>query len=68
MLKPKKPHEPHCLIAHEMINKFAVIIGHCDLLGEILEPKSEASRRLKTIRDIAATCVAELKDHERKAG
>ena len=56
------------MIAHEMINSFADIIGHCDLLGEMLEAKSEASRRLKLIRDIATTCVAELREHERKAG
>jgi len=56
------------MIAHEMLNKIADIIGHCDLLNEMIESDSEASHRLKMIRDIAKTCVAELREHERKAG
>jgi len=68
MAKNKQHHEPTCMIAHEMLNKIADIIGHCDLLNEMIESDSEASHRLKMIRDIAKTCVAELREHERKAG
>ena len=67
MAKHHRPHEPACMIAHGMINKFADIIGHCDLLGEIVEPNSEVSRRVNTIREVARECVAELREHERKA-
>jgi len=50
-----------------MVNKFANIIGHCDLLAEIIEPNSEVSRRVNMIREIATTCVTELREHERRA-
>jgi len=67
MAKHHQPHEPACMIAHGMINKFADIIGHCDLLGEMVEPNSEPSRRVHMIREIATKCVAELREHERQA-
>lgn len=67
MAKNKQPHEPACMIAHEMVSKFAIIIGHCDLLGEMLEPNLEASRRVNMIREVARKCVAELREHERQA-
>jgi hypothetical protein len=66
-MKPSKRHEPACMVAHEMVGKMANIIGHCDLLSEMLKSNSEALRRVSLIRDIAKTCVAELREHERRA-
>lgn len=66
-MKPSKRHEPACMVAHEMAGKMANIIGHCDLLSEILKSNAEASRRVNIIRDIAKTSVAELREHERRA-
>lgn len=68
MLKIKRTDEPRFMIAHEMISKLSDIIGNCDLMSEMLESNSEASRRLTSIRNTARTCVADLREHERKAG
>ena len=61
-----KSHEPVCMVAHDLVNKLAAIVGHCDLLGEMTEPGTEYARRLAKIRGIAESAVNELNEHRRK--
>jgi hypothetical protein len=48
-----------CPLAHDLNNKIAIILTHCELV--ILQPAldSKASRHLQVIRD-AATCIADM--------
>ena len=57
-------YEAHCMLAHDMINRFAVIVGYCDLLLE--QPPSDpmVSRRLLLMREIAKSAAGELVQRE----
>ena len=55
------------MVAHDLLDKWSVVIGHCDLLNEIIEPNTEQARRLKIIRGIAMTAVEELEERQRTA-
>jgi hypothetical protein len=44
---------PICLLAHELVNKVSVIVGHCDLLGDLVATDAGSARHLKVIRDRA---------------
>ena len=59
-------HQPACMAAHDLVNKLAAIVGHCDLLIEVTEQGTESARRLALIRDIAESAVKELNEHQRK--
>jgi hypothetical protein len=53
-----------CLVAHDLINKLSVIIGHCDLLEEEEPEDSACLDRLRRIRDIAKGMAIGLHEHE----
>lgn len=57
-------HAPPCMVAHQMINRLAAIIGYCDLLIETTEKETEHARRLGMIREIAETGVKEMVEHQ----
>ena len=63
----KESREPGDLILHNIANKLTIIAGHCDLLSEMVEPKSEVARRLAIIRDNAHRSLEELQEFQRKA-
>jgi hypothetical protein len=54
------------MVAHDLINQFSDIIGHCDLLIEETEQGTEHARRLTLIRDIAKGAAKELAEHQRQ--
>jgi len=63
-MKSKAPrHQPACMVAHTMINKFSVIIGNCDLFLEDTEPDTQPEKRIRVIREVARTAVEELLEH-----
>lgn len=62
----KETREPGDLILHNIANKLTVIAGHCDLLSELIEPKSEIARRLAIIRDNAHRSLEDLQEFQRK--
>ena len=59
-------HQPVCMVAHDLVNKLSAIVGHCDLLIEIMGRDVEYAGRLTLIRDIAKAAAEELTEHQRK--
>jgi nitrogen-specific signal transduction histidine kinase len=57
---------PACMLAHDMANKLAVIIGNCELLDEQVEPGSECAMRLGLIRKTAEGMAKEVNRHQCK--
>ncbi len=62
----KETKEPGDLTLHNIANKLTIIAGHCDLLSEMVEPKSEIARRLAIIRDNAHRSLEDLQEFQRK--
>jgi signal transduction histidine kinase len=61
----RQRHLPICFVAHDIINKLSVIVGHADLLLEKTEKDTDYAKRLTLIRDIAEQSANELKQHQR---
>jgi hypothetical protein len=51
-------------MAHRLVDKLSVIIGHCGLVSEDVEPGSECARRLQQIQNVAAEVAKELSVHQ----
>jgi len=58
--------QPACMLAHDLVNKLSVIIGHCDLLGAKAEPGTECVKRPTAIHDTAKSMATELTNHQCK--
>lgn len=56
-------YEPACLLAHRLVDRLSVIIGHCELGSEEVEPESECAKRLDLIQNVAAEMAKELSVH-----
>jgi len=56
-------YEPACLLAHRLVDKLSVIIGHCDLVSEEVEAGSECAKHLGMIHSVAAEMAKELSVH-----
>lgn len=57
-------YRPSCILAHELINKLTVIVGHCDLLKESAPEDSHCLERLKQIREVARSIAEDLNRHQ----
>lgn len=61
-----------CAMAHDVINKLSIIIGHCDLLREQVEAAGKPNARIvtsvETIRRVASGVVGGLREHGCDAG
>lgn len=58
---------PGCMLAHDLINRLAVIVGYCDLLvDEDESTDAKQHKRLTAMRDIAVSTVEELRTHRCK--
>jgi len=53
---------------HDFVNKLAVIIGHCDLLGDHLKAGSRSTKHLIAIKEIAQGMAAELAGYQCRGG
>jgi hypothetical protein len=51
------------MLAHEMLNKLSVIVGSCDLLGE-LETLADGARHVTRIREAAESMAERLGTHQ----
>jgi hypothetical protein len=74
MASERVPHEPACMVAHNVISKLAAIVGRCDLLNEKRQ-SAESRKHIAAIREIAESTIKELTEHQqtveaekRKAG
>jgi len=52
----------------DLIVTLAVIVGHCNVLYEMLEEGSAQARRLAVIRRMAASAMKDLTEHQQKNG
>lgn len=62
----KKPIQV-CLTApfvHDLVNKVAVIVGHCDLLSDSLKADSPCAKRVSAIQEIAREMGKELNEYQ----
>ena len=66
MKSKSERHQPYCVVAHKMINKFSAIIGNCDLITETADLSPQA-KRVSEIREIAQTAIKELAEHQLQA-
>lgn len=57
---------PICLLAHELVNKVSVIVGRCDLLGDLVATDAGSAKHLKVIRDMAMSMAESLNEHQRQ--
>jgi hypothetical protein len=55
---------PVCPLAHSLLDKLTVIVGHCELLAEAQSEDSESAKSLQLIRQAAQSMALELKDHQ----
>jgi hypothetical protein len=53
---------PVCPLAHSLLDKLTVIVGHCELLAETNSADLASSRHLHLIRQTAQSMASELKD------
>jgi hypothetical protein len=65
MASEREPHELASVIAHDLINKLTVNVGHSDPLIESTERGTEYARQLTLIRDITESAAKDLIDHRR---
>ena len=47
----------------DLVNKLAVISGHCDLLSDHLKEGSQCTKRVSVIREIAVEMAKELNEY-----
>lgn len=55
---------PICPLAHSLLGKLTVIVGHCDLLLEKESTDPECANRLRLVREAARSMGVELQDHQ----
>jgi hypothetical protein len=48
----------------DLVNKLAVISGHCDLLGDRLRAGSQSAKRVDAIQKITGQMAKELNEYE----
>jgi hypothetical protein len=53
-------YQPDCPLAHDLINKLAVIVGQCDLLVEKTPKDSPLFKQTLLVRDLAKAVGSEL--------
>lgn len=62
MKKPIQARVP-ALFVHDLVNKLAVIVGHCDLLSDHLKDGSQCAKRVSAVQDIAREMAKELNEY-----
>jgi hypothetical protein len=59
-----KPSKLECPLAHDLLNKLSIVIGHCELLVEDTENDSRIKTRVLLLRDVAASMAQDLKQFQ----
>jgi hypothetical protein len=49
---------------HDLVNKLAVIVGHCDLLSDNLKQGSKSAKRVIAIQEIGRDMAKELNQYQ----
>ena len=49
---------------HDLVNKLAVIVGHCDLLSDHLKENSQCANRVSAVQEIAREMAKELNEYQ----
>jgi hypothetical protein len=50
----------------DLVNKLAVIVGHCDLLSDGLKKGSQCAKRVNAIQETAQGMAKELNEYQRR--
>jgi hypothetical protein len=66
MASERRPHEPACMVAHNLISKLAAVVGRCDLLNEGTKQSDGSAKHIAVIREIADCAIKELTEHQRQ--
>jgi hypothetical protein len=53
-----------CSFVHDLVNKLAVIVGHCDLLSDNLKQGSQSAKRVIAIQEIGRGMAKELNEYQ----
>jgi hypothetical protein len=64
MASDREPHEPACMVAHNLKSKLAAIVGRCDLLKQRTRQSAESRKHIAEIREIAESTIKELTEHQ----
>jgi len=51
------------LFVHDLVNKLAVILGHCDLVSDHLKEGSQCAKRVSAVQEIAREMAKELNEY-----
>jgi hypothetical protein len=57
-------HELTRSLVRDLVNKLAVIVGHCDLLSEHLKEGSQSAKHVGAIQEIARAMAKELNEYQ----
>ena len=57
-------YQPSCFLAHELVNKLTVIVGHCGLLEGHAPEDAECMNRIQAISELAKGMAEELNKHQ----
>jgi hypothetical protein len=49
----KSPGGERCLLAHDLINDLSVILGRCELLGELMAENADVAKHLHMLQEAA---------------
>lgn len=60
LLSSREKYQPESLLAHDLINKLAVIVGQCDLLVDETQEDSQLLNRIILMRDTAKSVAKDL--------
>jgi len=66
MDKPEVGQEVTRSLVRDLVNKLAVIVGHCDLLSEHLKEGSQSAKHVGAIQEIAQEMARDLNEYERR--
>jgi hypothetical protein len=55
---------PVCPLAHSLLDRLTIIVGHCELLSATGSADSPSSKHVRIIQQAAQSMAAELKDYQ----
>jgi hypothetical protein len=58
------PHDLALTTVRDLVNKLAVISGHCDLISDRLNAGSQCAKRVGAIQEIARGMAKELNEYQ----
>jgi hypothetical protein len=54
----------HCVLAHDLNNKLAAIVGYCDLMTDDVKEDGVSAKRLVEIRELALSMAKKINGYD----